>query len=175
MTAAEDVDRTPSQSQAGAFPEPSSSRSRKRVQVIGVPPRSQPIPKDDVHSGQEDAPDDEDDAKSVDTDAPPPVCKEVQQPPPRPREEDVDLLAGFTEQDEDLDLSHLSLKTSEIRQLDLPRFKDHLKRLGLRRNLINKLGEGDIGSLGALEHLDLYDNSLEKTYGDVLRGCPNLK
>ncbi|CAO1622868.1 unnamed protein product [Parajaminaea phylloscopi] len=161
---------------AAAASTSSAQSSRKRVQVIGAPPPGPPIPRDDALSGDEnEGDDDDDDARSVDTDAPPPADKETQQPLPPPRDEDTDLLATFSDQDDYLDLSHLSLKTSELRRLNLPRFKNNLKRLVLRQNLINKIGEADIGALTSLEELDLYDNSLEKTYGDVLQSCSQLE
>lgn len=45
----------------------------------------------------------------------------------------------------------------------------------MRQNEISKITEYDVGQLNALKELDLYDNGLEKTYGDVLKACPNLE
>lgn len=77
--------------------------------------------------------------------------------------------------DQSLELTHLSLKTKDLRHLNLPRFSSHLQSICLRQNLISKLSPQDIGSLPKLTELDLYDNALEKTYGEVLtNGCPDL-
>lgn len=69
----------------------------------------------------------------------------------------------------------MNLKNSDIRKLQLSRFASHLKSLCLRQNLITKITQEDIGQLNQLEDLDLYDNSLEKTYGEVLKGCEKLE
>lgn len=146
-------------------------KQQKRVQVVGAPPPGPPVPKDDTHSDEErvddDGDEDEEEAKSEASD-------EVERSK-EGEDEDVDLLADLGPDDEDVDLSHLSLKSSDLRKLNLSRFQTHLKRLVLRQNLIAKLKEDDIGSLSELTELDLYDNSLEKTYGEVLKGCPKLK
>lgn len=154
----------------------SATKPQKRVQVIGAPPPGPPIPKTELHSDEEEgiADEDEDDAASVDTDAAPTDQPEASTSATR-QTGDLDPLANFTSEDEDLDLSHLSLKTADLRSMDLSRFKSHLKRLVLRQNLINKVGSADIGALEALEDLDLYDNSLEKTYGEVLKQCPKIE
>lgn len=85
----------------------------------------------------------------------------------------IDDVSGTLPQS--LELTHLSLKTKDLRHLDLPRFSSHLQSICLRQNLISKLSPQDIGSLSKLTELDLYDNALEKTYGEVLvQGCPEL-
>ena len=66
------------------------------------------------------------------------------------------------------------MKTSSLRKLGLARFKQ-LKRLGLRQNEVSKIAASDIGQLCSLTDLDLYDNGLGKTYGEVLEGCPELE
>lgn len=75
-----------------------------------------------------------------------------------------------------IDLTHLKLSNKSLRRLNLPRFANTLHRLGLRQNEISKITSRDIGSLTNLKELDLYDNGLEKTYGDVLQqGCSQLE
>lgn len=179
--------QAPSSTGVGASQEVSSSSSSsaaptnrpgKRVQVVGAPPPGPPIPRDGAESDHDDNEDARSDAGSIDSDAPP--SKPSAHPataPPSSSDDDLEaLVSDLTLEDEDLDLSHLSLKTRDLRQLNLPRFARHLKRLVLRQNLITKIGASDVGALEKLEDLDLYDNSLEKTYGDVLTaGCPNLK
>lgn len=155
----------------------SGSRPAKKVQVVGAPPPGPPIPRDDVHSDDEDDGDAHSDAGSVDSDAPPTKPSAHPSTVPDSTDDDLEaLVADLTLSDHDLDLSHLSLKTRDLRQLNLPRFASHIHRLVLRQNLITKVSAKDVGSLGELEDLDLYDNSLEKTYGDVLaKGCPKLR
>lgn len=145
----------------------SASSSTKRVQVVGAPPPGPPIPKDDAHSDDdgEGGGDDEDDAASIGS----------QDGGSSDANRADDLLANFQADDENLELTHLNLKNADVRNLRLPRFASHLKSLCLRQNLISRLTADDIGCLSALEDLDLYDNSLEKTYGQVLEGCPQLE
>jgi protein phosphatase 1 regulatory subunit 7 len=72
-------------------------------------------------------------------------------------------------------LTHLRLTTSSIRKMFLSKFSKTLKTLSLRQNEISKISDQDIGTLSELTDLDLYDNAMEKTYGDVLRGCSKLE
>ncbi|CAE6354181.1 unnamed protein product [Rhizoctonia solani] len=83
-----------------------------------------------------------------------------------------DLLAGFPDETDDIDLVHARLH--HLDALRLPRFKDHLKRLCLRQNFVAHIGADDIGSLTKLEELDVYDNKL-KGVGDALDTLTDLK
>lgn len=68
----------------------------------------------------------------------------------------------------------MRLTSKSLRKLGLKRFSK-LERLSLRQNEIAKISPHDIGALPSLVDIDLYDNALDKTYGDVLKGCPNLE
>ncbi|PWN40922.1 L domain-like protein [Ceraceosorus guamensis] len=86
------------------------------------------------------------------------------------------LLADYADDENYIDLTHLKLSNKSLKRLNLPRFSKSLHRLGLRQNEISKITLRDIGSLSELKDLDLYDNGLEKTYGDVLQqGCSQLE
>ncbi|CAE6425876.1 unnamed protein product [Rhizoctonia solani] len=86
--------------------------------------------------------------------------------------ETEDLLAGFPDETDDIDLVHARLHNLDA--LRLPRFKNHLKRLCLRQNFVTHIGAEDIGSLTELEELDVYDNKL-KGVGDALDTLMDLK
>jgi protein phosphatase 1 regulatory subunit 7 len=72
-------------------------------------------------------------------------------------------------------LTHLRLTTSSLRKMNLSKFSKTLKTLSLRQNEIAKISDQDIGTLSELTDLDLYDNAMEKTYGEVLRSCSKLE
>lgn len=58
--------------------------------------------------------------------------------------------------------------------MTLSRFSSTLESLSLRQNEISKISDQDIGTLGELKDLDLYDNAMERTCGEVLRNCSKL-
>lgn len=72
-------------------------------------------------------------------------------------------------------LTHLRLTTKSLRKMSLAKFSKTLKNLSLRQNEITKLSDQDIGLLEELRDLDLYDNALDRTYGDALRSCRKLE
>jgi Leucine-rich repeat (LRR) protein len=59
--------------------------------------------------------------------------------------------------------------------MSVSKFNKTLKVLSLRQNEISKISDQDIGTLNELLDLDLYDNALEKTYGEVLKSCDKLE
>jgi len=165
------ADGTVSVQDDGAGPsEPSSSTpaTRKQVQVVGAPPpfygtKTNGKSKEEGEESDVDEEEEEDDTG------------EQQQDEDGEEEiDDADLLSAFEEDTDVIDLTHLRLSSKSLRKMPLQKFIK-LQRLVLRQNEISKFTEKDIGSLHELQELDMYDNSLEKTYGEVLKGCPNLE
>ncbi|UZJ52543.1 hypothetical protein CBS101457_001863 [Exobasidium rhododendri] len=88
---------------------------------------------------------------------------------------DEDLLAEFDEDEDTIHLTHLRLTTRSLRKMSVPKFSKTLRSLSLRQNEISKISDQDIGTLTELTDLDLYDNGMEKTYGEVLKNCTKLE
>jgi len=87
-------------------------------------------------------------------------------------EQDEDILAGYPDDTEDLELVHSRI--SACTPLSLPRFAAHLKRLCVRQNFIARLEPKDFNPLTGLEELDFYDNKLKNVNG-ILEPLSNLK
>ncbi|EIW83980.1 L domain-like protein [Coniophora puteana RWD-64-598 SS2] len=74
-------------------------------------------------------------------------------------ESDVDPLADFPDDTEELELVHSRI--SSLNHLRLERFAKHLKKLCLRQNQISELDPATFSLLTELEELDLYDNKVK--------------
>jgi protein phosphatase 1 regulatory subunit 7 len=72
---------------------------------------------------------------------------------------------------QELELLHSRL--TSLKCLRLSRFAQHLKKLGLRQNLVSFLDPNVFCLLTNLEELDLYDNRI-KTVGDALTNLTTL-
>ncbi len=74
---------------------------------------------------------------------------------------------------QDIDLNHSRLNSASVEKLGLPRFREHLKRLCLRQNLISHIDPAVFNALTKLEDLDLYDNKI-KHVGTAFNNLTNL-
>ncbi|CDZ96948.1 Protein phosphatase 1, regulatory subunit, and related proteins [Phaffia rhodozyma] len=89
------------------------------------------------------------------------------------RTEDRNMLTSLDDNTDDLELTHSSLDSEKLLELELPRFGPYLKRLCLRQNRITSLDESIFHHLTELEELDAYDNRVGVLKG--LEKCPKLR
>lgn len=129
----------------------------KRVQVVGAPPP--------VHVGIR-APDtdseheheEEHDGHLIDAES-----GANTNPTDDENESMRELMSVFPDDETDLDLTHLRIKSTK--PLNLGRFHNTLIRLGLRQNEIRSMHGKDLGAVPHLKELDLYDNAIEQISG----------